>query len=196
MNRKYLVLPAVLLVAAAVVAAIQLWPSPLKDLRAKNLCLGMLTEETAGLLYDRKGGKLVVDEFQPGKDDKESKDKRTDPVFSTTCFVGRETDKGNNFRGQYSLDVRSTNTLNEALKGASPFTDGGSGWVSPRQSEVQLPASCPKKMRTTDEYVTIVLKVAPGVVVAEDWDDAALIEASRPIVQEAVANLTKQYECG
>ncbi|MFE7425702.1 hypothetical protein [Streptomyces sp. NPDC057545] len=194
MNRKYLVLPAVLVVAAVVVTVGRLWPSPLKDLRAKNLCLGMLTEETAGLLYDGEGGQLVVDEFRPGKGDKD--EGAADPVFSTTCFVGRETGKGNNFRGQYSLDVQPTNTPNEPLKGAGPFTDGGSGWVSPRQSEVQLPASCPKKMRTTAEHVTVILKVAPGVVVAEDWDDAALIEASRPIVQEAVTNLAKQYECG
>lgn len=52
MNKKYLVLPAVLLVAAAVVAAIQLWPSQMKELRAQNLCLGMLGEKTAGLLDD------------------------------------------------------------------------------------------------------------------------------------------------
>lgn len=190
MNRKYLVLPAVLVVAAVVVTVGQLWPSPLKDLRAKNLCLGMLTDETASLLYDRKGGKLVVDESRP------SKDEQADPVFSTICFVGRETDKGGGTRGQYTLDVQPANTVNEPPKGASPFTDGGSGWVSPRQSEVQLPASCPKKMRTDAEYVTVVLKVAPGVVVAEDWNDAALIKASHTVVQEAVANLAEQYECG
>ncbi|WP_335938812.1 hypothetical protein [Streptomyces sp. PTD5-9] len=50
MNRKYLVLPAVLVVAAVVMTVRRLWPGPLKDLRAKNLCLGMLTGETAGLL--------------------------------------------------------------------------------------------------------------------------------------------------
>ncbi|MFF9347741.1 hypothetical protein [Streptomyces sp. NPDC014734] len=193
MNKRYLVLPAVLVAAAAVVATVQLWPSPLKDLRAKNLCLGMLTEETAGLLHDRKGGKPAVDEFRPGKDDK---DKRGDPVFSTICFVGRDTGEGRAPRAQYTLDVRPTNSLNEPLKGAAPFTDGGSGWVGPRQSEVQLPASCPEKMRTDAQYVTVLLKVAPGVVVAEDWNDAALVEASRSIVREAVANLTKQYGCG
>ncbi|MFB7917385.1 hypothetical protein [Streptomyces sp. NPDC056061] len=162
----------------------------MKNLRAKNLCLGMLTEETASLLYDRKGGKLAVDEFRP------SKDKQADPVFSTVCFVGRETGEGDNFRGQYSLDVQPANTLNEPLKGAVPFTDGGSGWVSPRQSEVQLPSSCPKEMRTDKRYVTVVLKVAPGVVMAEDWNDAALIKASRPILREAVDNLAEQYGCG
>ncbi|WP_345037160.1 hypothetical protein [Streptomyces sannanensis] len=53
MNRKRLVLPAVLV--AAVVAAVQLWPSTLKDLRARNLCLGMPTEGTAGRPERRRG---------------------------------------------------------------------------------------------------------------------------------------------
>ncbi|GAA3372516.1 hypothetical protein GCM10020367_27740 [Streptomyces sannanensis] len=46
-------LPAVLV--AAVVAAVQLWPSTLKDLRARNLCLGMPTEGTAGRPERRRG---------------------------------------------------------------------------------------------------------------------------------------------
>lgn len=83
MKKKHLVLPAVIVVAAAVVAAIQLWPSTLKDLRAQNLCLGMLTEKTAGLLYDGKGGQLAVDEDQGGRSG-------ADPVFSTICFVNRD----------------------------------------------------------------------------------------------------------
>lgn len=55
---------------------------PLKELRAQNLCLGMLTETTAGLLYDGKGGRLTVDEHESGKSG-------ADPVFSTICFVNR-----------------------------------------------------------------------------------------------------------
>lgn len=50
-------------------------------------------------------------------------------------------------------------------------------------------------MKADAEYVTVTLKVAPGVVVAENWDDAALVAASRTVVLEAVDNLAKQYDC-
>nr|WSW43718.1 hypothetical protein OG296_11635 [Streptomyces sp. NBC_01001] len=188
MNKKYLVLPAVLVVAAAVVTAIQLWPSPLKDLRARNLCLGMLTEKTAGLLYDGKGGRLTVDEDVNGRS-------AADPVFSTICFVNRNPEGSAAGRPQYTLDARPTNTVNDPVQGAAWLAAGRSGWVGPRQSEVQLPAGCPKKMKADAEYVTVTLKVAPGVVVAENWDDAALVAASRTVVLEAVDNLAKQYDC-
>ncbi|WP_327246092.1 hypothetical protein [Streptomyces sp. NBC_01320] len=188
MNKKNLVLPAVLVVAAAVVAAIQLWPSPLKDLRAKNLCLGMLTKETAGLLDDHKGGKLVVDEDK-------GEDAEADPVFSTICFVGRETSKDTTPRTQYTLDARPADTLNEPAKDAAPVGGGHSGWIGPRQSEVQLPASCAKPMGASAPHVTVTLKVAQGVLVKEDWDTAALISKSRTILLEGVGNLTEQYDC-
>ncbi|MER7462857.1 hypothetical protein [Streptomyces sp. NPDC097981] len=180
MDKRYLVLPAVLVAAAAVVAAVQLWPSTLKDLRAENLCLGMLTRETAGVLDDRKGGELVVD------DD-------SGPVFSAVCFVSRRIEGAD--RLQYTLDARPADTLDAPMKGATQLTAGRSGWVGPRQSEVQLPAGCGKEMKTDARYVTVTLKVAPGVVVAENWNDAALIAASRTVVLEAVDNLAKQYDC-
>ncbi|MFK0235342.1 hypothetical protein [Streptomyces vinaceus] len=188
MNRKYLIVPAVLVVAAAVVAAIQLWPSTLKDLRAQNLCLGMLTEKTAGLLHDGQGGSLTVDEDKSGETG-------ADPVFSTICFVNRDPEGDAADRLQYTLDVRPANSLDNPVKGATRLADGRSGWVSPRQSEVQLPAGCPKKMTADAQYVTVTLKVAPGVVVAESWDDTALTAASRTVVLEAVDNLAKQYDC-
>nr|WSX47648.1 hypothetical protein OG409_00855 [Streptomyces sp. NBC_00974] len=188
MNKKYLALPAVLVVAAAVVAAIQLWPSTLKDMRAQNLCLGMLTEKTAGLLYDGKGGRLAIDEDKSGG-------AAADPVFSTICFVNRNPEGDAADRLQYTLDARPANTLNDPVKGATQLTDDRSGWVSPRQSEAQLPAGCPKKMKADAEYVTVTLKVAPGVVVAENWNDAALTTASRTVILEAIDNLAKQYDC-
>ncbi|MFE3737873.1 hypothetical protein [Streptomyces sp. NPDC059134] len=189
MNKKYLVLPAVLVVAAAVVAAVELWPSPLKELRAQNLCLGMLTEKTAGLLYDGQGGRLTVDEYESGE-------RGADPVFSTICFVNRAPEGGAADRPQYTVDARPTNTLNAPVKGATRLPEGRSGWVGPRQSEVQLPAGCPQEMKADAEYVTVTLKVAPGVVVAENWDDAALARASRTVVLEAADNLAEQYDCG
>ncbi|MCX4681176.1 hypothetical protein OG413_38910 [Streptomyces sp. NBC_01433] len=39
------------------------------------------------------------------------------------------------------------------------------------------------------------LKVAPGVVAAEDWDEAVLAAASRTFALEAVDNLAQQYDC-
>jgi hypothetical protein len=188
MNRKYLVLPAVIVVAAAIVAAIQLWPSRLKHMRAQNLCLAMLTEKTAGLLSDGKGGRVTVDEHRTGKSE-------ADPVFSTICFVIRAPERAAEGPLQYTLDARPTNTLNDPVKGATRLDDGRSGWVSPRQSEVQLPTGCPKKMKADAEYVTVTLKVAPGVIVAENWDDTALAAASHTLVLEAVDNLAKQYDC-
>ncbi|MFF9506310.1 hypothetical protein ACF1BU_02735 [Streptomyces sp. NPDC014724] len=186
MNKKYLILPAVLVAAAAVVAVVQLWPSPLKDLRAKNLCLGMLAKETVGLLDDHEGGKLVVDE---------DKGEGADPVFSTVCFVGRETGKDTTPRTQYTLDVRPADTLDKPAKDAAPVGGGYSGWIGPRQSEVQLPAPCAKPMGTSAPHVTVTLKVAPGVLVKENWDTAALTSKSRTILLEALGNLTEQYDC-
>ncbi|WP_330300386.1 hypothetical protein [Streptomyces sp. NBC_00503] len=188
MNKKHLVLSAVLVVAAAVVAAVQLWPSTLKDLRAQNLCLGMLTEQTAGLLSDGKGGRVSVDEHKAGKSG-------ADPVFSTTCFVIRVPEKATEGPLQYTLAVRPADTLNSPAKGAATLPGSRSGWVGPRQSEVQLPAGCPKKMKADTEYATVTLEVAPGVVVAGNWDDAALAAASRTVILEAVDNLAKQYDC-
>ncbi|MFC9860035.1 MULTISPECIES: hypothetical protein [unclassified Streptomyces] len=188
MNKKYLILPAVLLAATAAVTAVRMWPSPLKDLRAQNLCLGMLTEKTARLLDDHKGGKPAVDEDR-------SEGAGADPVFSTVCFVGRGTSEDTTPRIQYTLDVRPADAPNEPMKGATPLTDGRSGWVGPRQSEVQLPTACPKRMKTDAPYVTVTLKVAPGVVAAENWDEAALTAASRTVALEAVDNLTEQYDC-
>ncbi|MEW2138911.1 hypothetical protein AB0892_20330 [Streptomyces sp. NPDC005409] len=189
MNKKYMMLPAALVVATAVVATIQLWPSPLKDLRAQNLCLGMLTDKTAGRLYDGKGGRLTVDEHKSGASG-------ADPIFSTICFVNRDPGGDAADRLQFTLDARPASTLNDPVKGATRLADGHSGWVSPRQSEVQLPVDCPKKMKADAEYVTITLKVAPGVVVAENWDDKALVEASRTVVLEATEHLARQYDCG
>ena len=188
MNRKYLILPAVLVAAAAVVAAVQLWPSQLKDMRASNLCLGMLTEKTAGLLDDGKGGRLTVDEDT-------ADGAASDPVFSTTCFVNRATEGDAAERLQYAVTVRPAHTLEEQTKDAVPVGNGNSGWIGPRQSEVRLPASCSAPMKTEARYVTVTLKVAPGVLVKEDWDPAALISKSRTILLEGIGNLTEQYDC-
>lgn len=105
MNKKYLVLPAALAAAAAVVAAVSLWPTELKKLREQNLCLGMLTEQTAGLIQDGKGGAVVVEESIP--DSSGSATKAADPIFSTICFVSRKNaDDKSSARLQYTLDVR------------------------------------------------------------------------------------------
>ncbi|MEU6016708.1 hypothetical protein ABZ826_22430 [Streptomyces sp. NPDC047515] len=50
-------------------------------------------------------------------------------------------------------------------------------------------------MRTDASHVTVVLKVTPGVVAAQNWNDNALTKASRAIILEAVDNLAKQYGC-
>jgi hypothetical protein len=194
-NKKYLALPAVLVVAAAVVATLELWPTELKKLREQNLCLGMLTEQTAGLLQDGKGGTVLVDEFNPKSSG--SATRAADPVFSTTCFVNRENaeDKSSK-RLQYTLDVRSTNTQSDPPKGAAHIGNGLTGWVGRRQSEVQLPDGCAKKMRRPDAgYIRVTLKISPVAVVGRDWNYASLMKDSRTVVLEAVENLTKQYDC-
>ncbi|MEU4492911.1 hypothetical protein AB0F96_05475 [Streptomyces sp. NPDC023998] len=193
MNKKYLVLPAVLVVAAAVVTAVNLWPTELKELRARNLCLGMLTEKTAGLLQDGKGGAVLVDESMPNSSG--SAAKPADPIFSTICFVNREEPEGETPRSQYTLDVRPASTLNDPAKDATQIDEGLSGWVSPRQSEVQLPAACAKKMKTDAPHVTVTLKVSPGVLVGRNWDDVSLTKDSRTVILEAVENLARQYDC-
>ncbi|HBF78782.1 MAG TPA: hypothetical protein DD420_02225 [Streptomyces sp.] len=188
MNRKYMVLPAVLVVAAAVVAVVQLWPSTLKDLRAKNLCLGMLTEETAGLLHDGKGGALAVDE---GTADGSA----SDPVFTTTCFVNRDPEGSAAQRLQYALVVRPANALGEPAEDAVPVGHGHSGWIGPRESEVQLPDSCARPMRTSAPHITVTLKIAPGTLVKEDGKTFDLISKSRTVLLECIDNLTRQYDC-
>ncbi|MFD9287700.1 hypothetical protein ACFWBV_05165 [Streptomyces sp. NPDC060030] len=195
MNKKYLALPAVLVLAAAVVAAVELRPTELRRLREQNLCLGMLTEQTAGLLQDGKGGDVVVDEFIPNSSG--SAAEPADPIFSTICSVNRKNaDDEDGLRLQYTLDVRSTSTLNDRPKGGTPVGDGLTGWVGPRQSEVQLPGGCEKKMRRPDaRYITVSLKVSPVAVTGRDWDYPSLTRDSRTVVLDAVENLTKQYDC-
>ncbi|MFI1936228.1 hypothetical protein ACH44C_03365 [Streptomyces purpureus] len=195
MNKKYLVLPAVLVVAAAVVTAVSLWPTETKKQRGQNLCLGMLTEKTAGLLQDGKGGAVrVIEDDSSGVTAKSA-----DPVFDTTCFVNRE-NSGSEGKGgmrlMYTLDVRSTSTLHDAPEGSTLVGAGRTGWVGQRQSEVQLPGGCAKKMRRPDaEYITVTLKISPVAIVGRDWNYASLMKDSRTTILEAVENLTKQYDC-
>ncbi|EFE75042.1 hypothetical protein K7395_22415 [Streptomyces filamentosus] len=195
MNKKYLVLPAALAAAAAVVAAVSLWPTELKKLREQNLCLGMLTEQTAGLIQDGKGGAVVVEESIP--DSSGSATKAADPIFSTICFVSRKNaDDKSSARLQYTLDVRPTDTLNDRPKGATPVKGGLTGWVDRRQSEIQLPDSCAKEMKRPDaRYITVTLKISPVTLVGRDWDYTSLMKDSRTVILEAGENLTKQYDC-
>ncbi|MFE7336123.1 hypothetical protein [Streptomyces griseus] len=195
MNKKHLVLPAVLVVAAAVVATVQLWPTELKKLREQNLCLGMLTEQTAGLIQDGKGGAIVVEESIP--DSSGSATKLADPIFSTICFVNRKNVEGKStMRLLYTLDARPTDSLSDPPKGATPVKGGLAGWVGQRQSEVQLPDGCAKRMKQPDaRYITVTLKVSPVTLVGRDWNYASLMKDSRTVILEAVENLTKQYDC-
>ncbi|WP_405635055.1 hypothetical protein OG543_08125 [Streptomyces sp. NBC_01178] len=195
MNKKHLVLPGVLAVAAAVVAAVNLWPTELEKLREQNLCLGMLTERTAGLLQDGKGGAVMVEEFVPKGSGSETGP--ADPVFATTCFVNRgNADDKSSMRLQYTLDVTSTNTLDDPPKDAAPLGDGLRGWVGPRQSEAQLPDGCAKEMRRPDaRYIAVTLKISPVAISGQDWNYASLMNDSRTVITEAVENLTKQYDC-
>ncbi|WP_406189689.1 hypothetical protein OH791_23815 [Streptomyces anulatus] len=195
MDKKYLVLPAVLVVAAAVVATVRLWPTELRTLREENLCLGMLTERTAGLLQDGKGGAVRVDESGP--DGSGAGAKASDPVFSTVCFVNRENaDDKSGMRLQYTLDVRPTNALNDPPTGSTPVGGGLKGWVGQRQSEVRAPDGCAKEMgRPEAQYVTVTLKVSPVAIAGRDWDYASLKKDARTVIIEAVENLTKQYDC-
>ncbi|MFI9490782.1 MULTISPECIES: hypothetical protein [Streptomyces] len=195
MNKKYLALPAVLVVAAAVVTTINLWPTELKKLREQNLCLGMLTERTAGLLQDGKGGAVVVDEFVPNSAG--SATKPADPVFATTCFVNRgNTDDKSSMRLQYTLDVTSTNTLDDPPKDATPIGNGLTGWIGQRQSEVQLPDGCAREMKRPDaQHIGVTLKISPVAIAGRDWDYASLMKDSHTVILEAVENLTKQYGC-
>ncbi|MFF0503639.1 hypothetical protein ACFYUH_08560 [Streptomyces fimicarius] len=195
MNKKHLVLPAVLVVAAAVVATVQLWPTELKKLREQNLCLGMLTEQTAGLIQDGKGGAIVVEESIP--DSSGSATKPADPIFSTICFVNRKNVEGKStMRLLYTLDARPTDSLSDPPKGATPVKGGLTGWVGQRRSEVQLPDGCAKRMKRPDaRYITVTLKISPVTLVGRDWNYTSLMKDSRTVILEAVENLTKQYDC-
>ncbi|KPL33437.1 hypothetical protein JI76_13475 [Streptomyces anulatus] len=184
MNKKYLVLPAVLVVAAAAAAAAAV----------------VATERTAGLLQDGRGGAVRVDESGP--DGSGSGAKASDPVFSTVCFVNRENaddknaDDKSGMRLQYTLDVRSTNALNDPPKGSTPVGGGLKGWVGQWQSEVQAPDGCAKEMgRPEARYVTVTLKVSPVAIAGRDWDYASLKKDERTVILEAVENLAKQYDC-
>ncbi|MBM7443014.1 hypothetical protein [Streptomyces sp. HB132] len=195
MNKKHLVLPAVLVVAAAVVTTLELWPTELKELREQNLCLGMLTERTAGLLQDGMGGAVLVEEFVPKSAG--SATGPADPVFSTTCFVNRRNaEDRSSMRLQYTLDVRSTDTPNDPPEGATPIGEGLTGWVGQRQSEVRMPEGCAKEMRRSDaRHIMVTLKISPVALVGRDWNHASLMKDSRTVILEAVENLTKQYDC-
>lgn len=194
-NRKYLALPAVLVLAATVVTTVTLWPTELKKLREQNLCLGMLTEQTAGLLQDGKGGAVLVEEFIP--DSQEGAAKSADPVFSTICFVNREnTEDKSGTRLLYTLEVDSTDMLSDPREGSTGIGDGSTGWVGRRQSEVPLPEGCARKMKRPDaRYITVTLKVSPAAIAGRDWDYTSLMKDSRTVIVEAVENLAKQYDC-
>ncbi|WSF15533.1 hypothetical protein OG566_06230 [Streptomyces sp. NBC_01353] len=180
-----------LVVAAAVVTAINLWPTELKKLREQNLCLGMLTEKTAALLEDGKGGAVLVRENSSGSEAREA-----DPIFFTTCSVNRANPGGDTMRVQYSLDVDYSNTLSDPPEGSAHIGEGLTGWVGQRESEVQLPDGCAKKMRRPDaRYITVSLTVSPVAIVGRDWNYASLMKDSRTILVEAAENLTKQYDC-
>ncbi|MDV5149713.1 hypothetical protein R1T08_37800 [Streptomyces sp. SBC-4] len=118
-----------------------------------------------------------------------------DPVFSTICFVHRENAGADAPRLQYTLDARPSDTLRAPVKDATRIGEGLTGWVGPRQSEVQLPAACAKEMKTTAQHVTVTLKVSPGVLVGRNWDETSLIKDSRTVILEAVENLVEQYDC-
>ncbi|MFD7530948.1 hypothetical protein ACFV8E_25660 [Streptomyces sp. NPDC059849] len=195
MDKKYLALPAVLVVAAAVLTAVSLWPTELKKLRKENLCLGMLTEKTAGLIQDGKGGAVLVDEFIP--ESSGSATKPADPIFSTICFVNRRNaDDKSSMRTLYTLDMSTADTLNDLPKGATPIGNGLTGWVGQRQSEVELPGGCAKKMKRPDaQHIRVTLKISPVTIVGRDWNYTSLMKDSRTVVLEAVENLTKQYDC-
>lgn len=195
MNKKWLVLPAVLVVAAAVVAGINLWPTELRKLREQNLCLGMLTEKTAGVLQDGKGGALRVEESVPNSSGSESRE--ADPIFSTICHVNRQNaEDEKSARLQYTLDVTDTSTVNDPPEGATHIGEGLTGWVGRRQSEVQLPAECAKAMKRPDaQHITVTLKASPGVIAGRDWNYPSLMKDSRTVILEAVDNLTRQYDC-
>ncbi|MFJ8748806.1 hypothetical protein ACIREO_05640 [Streptomyces sp. NPDC102441] len=79
---------------------------------------------------------------------------------------------------------------------AAHIKHGPTGCVGVRQSEVQLPDGCAKKMKRPDaQYITVTLKISPVAVVGRDWNHASLMKDSRTAILEAAENLTEQYDC-
>lgn len=191
MDKKRLVLPGTLVVAAAVVAAVSLWPDPKDDMREQNLCWGSLTEKTAGLLNDGKAGK-TSDDVMGGSSGKAVKD---DQVFGTVCTVTRENPGGETYREQYALTATTSDGTSDAPKGAKPLGGGHEGWLTLRHSVLRLPEDCVSKMGSTNRYGELLLSVYPQVNIHENWNTGSVTTKSRTILLESAANLAKQYDC-
>ncbi|WP_267241706.1 hypothetical protein [Streptomyces sp. PR69] len=190
MDKKYLVLPCVLVVAAAVMATITLWPNEKKELREKNLCVGALTKETAGLLSDGKGGRLIVEEDPPVKSVSE-------PVF-TSCDVYRANSDGETMRLQYTIGFgQSPEPMEAPSSDAASIGGGRTGWVTVRHGGIQLPESCSEPMGAAvgSRFVNVSLQVFPAVNVHEDWSEKSVIPKIRAILTESADNLAQQYDC-
>ncbi|MER5844492.1 hypothetical protein ABT099_30235 [Streptomyces prasinus] len=191
MDRKRLVLPAVLTAAAAVVAALTLWPDPKDDLRGQNLCWGSLTEKTAGLLNDGEAGRTSDDVMDAGS----GKPVEDDRVFGTVCTVIRKDPGGETYREQYALTAAAGDATTDAPKGATPLGDGHEGWLTLRSAVLRLSDGCVSAMRSDSRYGELTLSVAPRVTVHERWDAESVIPRSRTVLLESAANLAKQYDC-
>ncbi|MEU6016712.1 hypothetical protein ABZ826_22450 [Streptomyces sp. NPDC047515] len=137
MEKKKLVLPGTLVVAAAVVATLTLWPDAEQAPEPQSVCFGALSKKTAALLDDGEGGKVSANEF-------ERKGKGELAVFRT-CHVNRANASGGTRGSLYYLIVEDTRLGLDPPKGSKPLADGHPGWVSPTKAVTQHPDSCPPR---------------------------------------------------
>ncbi|MFF8633060.1 hypothetical protein ACF052_02430 [Streptomyces pilosus] len=191
MDRKRLVLPGVLAAAAAVVAAVTLWPGQGDDTRERNLCWGSLTEKTAGLLDDGEAGRTAADVRDAGSGEVVQDDR----FFGTVCVVTREESGGKTGQDQYALTAAAGDATTDAPEDATPIGGGHEGWLTLRQAVLRLPDDCVSAIGSDSRYGELRLSVYPRVTVHEDWDAESVTAASRTILLESAANLAERYDC-
>ncbi|WP_335938811.1 hypothetical protein [Streptomyces sp. PTD5-9] len=187
MNKKWLLLPAALIAVAAVSLALALWLQDEEGRPARSLCFGSLSEATAELIDDGKGGEVSAYE-------KDKKGEGDLAVFKM-CLVSRANPGGGTTRGIYSLIIEDTRSVAGARKGSVPLGGGATGWATATEAVAQLPAGCARRMGSTAPYITVTLSAPSQAGKHGTVDRDTAVRNSVAVVRESAANLARAQGC-
>ncbi|MFE1404647.1 hypothetical protein ACFW5D_13490 [Streptomyces sp. NPDC058770] len=186
-KKKWLLLSAVLIVAAAVTLALTLGPGDEDERPAQSLCFGSLSEATAALIDDGKGGTVSTDE--------QEKKGQGDLAVLKMCFVMRDNASSDTKRGVYSLIVEDTRSVPGARKDSVPLGGGIDGWALPDTAVPQLPTGCARRMGSTAPHITVTLNAPSQEEKKGIVDRDTAIRNSAAVVRESAANLARSVGC-
>ncbi|MFF9347742.1 hypothetical protein [Streptomyces sp. NPDC014734] len=173
-------------VVAAATLTLVLWPGD-DERPTRSLCFGTLSETTAELIDDGKGGEISSQEWE--------RKGKGDLTVMKTCVLSRGNPDSTTKRGVYSLIIEDTRIDGGQAKGAVPLGNGMTGWATATEAVARLPAACARSMGSTAPYITVTLSKSSGVEKhgAEDQDRA--VRDSATVVRESAANLARAESC-